>query len=117
MLLKKKLYRDSLTLKNTVSIARYKRYRNKVNAIIRLQMNAAYKQFFCNNNCSDRWVKIKKLTDHKKYNTIPDDIFYGNNTFRKFERINAFNTFSSSIATDLQDTYFPIVYSENRSTH
>ena len=75
MLLKKKLYRDFLTLKNTVSIGRYKRYRNKVNAIIRRQKNAAYKQFFCNNNCSDMWVKIKKLTNHKKYNTnecIPD---------------------------------------------
>ena len=24
-------------------------------------------------------VKIKKLTDHKKYNTIPDNICYGNN--------------------------------------
>ena len=22
------------------------------------------------------WVKIKKLTDHKKYNTIPDNICY-----------------------------------------
>ena len=63
---KKKLYRDSLTLKNTVSINRYKIYRNKVNAIKRRQKNAAYKQFFCNNNCSDMWVKIKKLTDHKK---------------------------------------------------
>ena len=63
------------------------------------------------------WVKIKKLTDHKKYNTIPDDIFYGNNTFSKCERINAFNTFFSSIATNLQDNYLLIVNSENRSTH
>ena len=47
ILLKKKLYRDSLTLKNTVSIYRYKRYRNKVNAIICRQQNATYKQFFC----------------------------------------------------------------------
>ena len=77
----------------------YKRYRNLVNAIIRRQKNAAYKQFFCNNNCSDMWIKIKKLTDHKQYNTIPDDIFYGNNTFSKCERINAFNKFFSSIAT------------------
>ena len=47
MLLKKnKYYRDYLTLKNTVSIDRYKRYRNKVNAIIRRQKNATYKQFF-----------------------------------------------------------------------
>ena len=66
---KKKLYRDYLTLKNTVSINRYKIYRNKINAIIRRQKNAAYKQFFCNNNCSDMWVKIKRLTDHK--NIIP----------------------------------------------
>ena len=43
---KKKLYRDSLTLKNTVSINRYKIYRNKVNAIIRRQKNAAYTIFF-----------------------------------------------------------------------
>ena len=63
------------------------------------------------------WVKIKKLTDHTKYNTIPDDISYGNNTFSKCERINAFNTFFSSIATYLQDKYLPIVNSENRSTH
>ena len=63
------------------------------------------------------WVKIKKLTDHKKYNTIPNDIFYGNNTFSKCERINAFNTFFSSIATDLEDKHLPIVNSENRSTH
>ena len=63
------------------------------------------------------WVKIKKLTDHKKYNNIPDDIFYGNNTFSKLERINVFNTFFSSIATDLQDNYLPIANSENRSTH
>ena len=100
---KKKLYRDSLTLKNTVSIDRYKRYINKVNAIIRRQKNAAYKQFFCNNNCSPMWVKIKKLTDHNNYNTILDDIFYDNNTFSKCKRINAFNTLFSSIATDLQD--------------
>ena len=90
-----------------------KRYRNKVNAIIRRQKNAAYKQFFCNNNCSYMWVKIKKLTDHNKLNTIPYDIFYGNNTFSKCERINAFNTLFSSIATDLQDKYLPIVNSEN----
>ena len=63
------------------------------------------------------WVKIKKLTDHKKYNTIPDDICYGNNTFSKCERINAFNTCFSSIATDIQDKYFAIVNSGNRSTH
>ena len=111
------MYRDSLTLKNTVSVDRYKRYRNKINAIIHRQKKAAYKQFFCNNNCSDMWVKIKKLTDHKEYNTIPDDIFYGNNIFSKCERINAFNKFFSSIATDLQDKYLPIVNSENRSTH
>ena len=30
---------------------------------------AAYRQFLCNNNCSDMWVKIKKLTGHK--NIIP----------------------------------------------
>ena len=47
ILLKKKLYPDSLTLKITVSIDRYKRYRNKVNAIICRQKNATYKQFFC----------------------------------------------------------------------
>ena len=47
------------------------------------------------------WVKIKKLTDLNKYNTIPDDICYGNNIFRKCERINAFNKIFSSIATDL----------------
>ena len=41
---------------------------------------------FGNNNSSDMWVTIKKLTDHKKYNTIPDDIFYGNNIFGKCER-------------------------------
>ena len=52
-------------MKNTVIIDRYKRYRNKVNAIIRIQNNVAYKQLFCNNNCSDMWVKIKKLTNHK----------------------------------------------------
>ena len=119
MLLKKKykLYRDSLTLKNTVSINRYKIYRNKVNAIIRRQKNAAYKQFCCNNNCSDMWVKIKKLTDHKKYNTIPDNIYYGNNIFSNCERKSAFNKFFRSIATDLQDKYLPIVNSENRSSH
>ena len=38
-----KLYRDSFTLKYTVSIDRYKIYRNKVNAIIRIQNNSAYK--------------------------------------------------------------------------
>ena len=80
-------------MKNTVSIYRYKRYINKVNAIIRRQQNAAYKQFFCDNICSDMWVKNKKLTDHTKYNTVLDDIFYGNNTFSKCERINAFNKF------------------------
>ena len=37
--------------------------------------------------------------------------------FNKFERINAFNTFFSSIATDLQYKYLPIVNIENRSTH
>ena len=63
------------------------------------------------------WVKIKKVTDHNKYNIIPDDIIYGNNTFSKYERINAFNKFFRSIATDLQDKYLPIVNSENRSTH
>ena len=88
-------------MKNTVSIDRYKRYRNNVNSIISRQKNAANKQFFCNNNCTDMWVKIKKLTDHNKYNTIPDDICYGNNIFSKCERINAFNTIFSSIATDL----------------
>ena len=91
--IKKKLYQDSLTLKNTVSIYRYKRYINKVNAIIRRKKNAAYKQFCCDNICSDMWVKNKKLTDHTKYNTVLDDIFYGNNTFSKCERINAFNKF------------------------
>ena len=45
------------------------------------------------------WVKIKKLTNHTKYNTIPDDIVYGNTIFSKCERINALNTFFSSIAT------------------
>ena len=63
------------------------------------------------------WVKIKKLTDHKKYNTIPDNICYGNNIFSNFERKSAFNKFFSSIATDLQDKYLPIVNSENRSSH
>ena len=63
------------------------------------------------------WVKIKKVIDHKKYNTFPYDIFYGNNTFSKCERIHSFNTFFSSIVTDLQDKYLPIVNSENRSTH
>ena len=43
-------------------------------------------RFFCNINYSDMWFKIKKLTDHKKYNTIPDDILYGNNIFIKYER-------------------------------
>ena len=38
MLLKKKLYRDYITLKNTVSIDRYKRYRNMVNTIIGKRM-------------------------------------------------------------------------------
>ena len=104
-------------MKNTVSINRYKIYRNKVNAIIRRQKNAAYKQFFCNNNCSDMWVKIKKLTYHKKYNTIPDNICYGNNIFSNCEIKSAFNKFFSSIATDLQDKYLPIVNSENRSSH
>ena len=69
--------------------------------------------FFCNNNCSDMCVKIKKLTYHKKYNTIPDDIFYDNNIFSEYEK-KTFNTFFSSIATDLQDKYLPIVNSENR---
>ena len=55
------------------------------------------------------WVKIKKLTDHKKYNTIPDDNFYDNIIFSKCDRINAFNAFFSSITTDLQDKYLPIV--------
>ena len=32
------------------------------------------------------WFKIKKITDHKKYDTIPDYIFYGNNIFSKYER-------------------------------
>ena len=32
------------------------------------------------------WVKIKKLTDPKKYNTIPDNINYSNNIFSKYER-------------------------------
>ena len=32
----------------------------------------------------------------------------------KCERINEFNTFFISIATDLQDKYLPIVNSENR---
>ena len=91
MLLKKIISRFSY-FKNSVNIDRYKRYRNKVNAIIRRQKNSAYKQFFCNNNCSDR-VNINTLTDLTKYNTIPDDIFYGNNIFNKFERINTFNTF------------------------
>ena len=45
MLLKKILYRDSLTLKNTVSIDRYNRHRNKVSAIIRRQTNRAYNHF------------------------------------------------------------------------
>ena len=40
---------------------------------------------FRNNNCSDMWVKIKKLTDHTKCNTIHDDIFYNNNTFSRYE--------------------------------
>ena len=62
------------------------------------------------------WVKIKKLTDHKKYNTIPVNIFYGN-MFSKSERKNSFNKFVSSIATDLQDKYLPIVNSENRSSY
>ena len=61
-------------------------------------------------------VKIKKLTDHKKYNTIPDDIFYDNNIFSKYEK-KTFNTFFSSIATDLQDKYLPIINSENRKSH
>ena len=43
----KKIHRDSITLNNTVSIARYKRYRNNVNNILRKQKNAAHKQFFC----------------------------------------------------------------------
>ena len=51
MILKKKIISIFSNFKNTVSIDRYKRYRNKVNAIIRRQKNAAYKQFFCNNNC------------------------------------------------------------------
>ena len=97
-------------------VDRYKIYRNKVTAIIRRQNNAAYKQN-CNNNYSYIWVKIKKLTDHKKYNTIPDNIFYGNNIFSKCERKHAFNPFFSSIATDLQDKYLKIVNSENRSSH
>ena len=47
MLLKKtKLYRDSLTLKNTVCIDRYKRYRNKVNAIIRRKRMQLTSSFF-----------------------------------------------------------------------
>ena len=28
------------------------------------------------NNCSEMWVKIKKLSDHTKYNTISDNISY-----------------------------------------
>ena len=62
-------------------------------------------------------LKFKKLTDHKKYNTIPDNICYGNNIFSNCERKSAFNKFFSSIATDLQDKYLPIVNSENRSSH
>ena len=46
IVLKTKLYRDSLILKNTVSIDRYKGHRNNVNVIIRRQKNAGYKQFF-----------------------------------------------------------------------
>ena len=57
------------------------------------------------------WVKIKKLTDHKKYNTIPDNIFYGNNIFSKCERKNAITKFFSSISPDLLDKYLPIVNS------
>ena len=91
--------------------------RNMVNAILRKQKNTVYKQFFCNNNCTDMVVKIKKLYDHKKYNTIPDDIFYINNIFNKCERINAFNTYFSSISNDLQEYYLPMVNNENRSTH
>ena len=63
---KNKVYQDYLTLKNTVYIEIYKRYIIKVNPIIFRQKNAAYKQFFCNNNYSDMWFKIKKVTD---YNT------------------------------------------------
>ena len=38
-------------------------------------------------------VKIKKLTDHNKCNTLPDNILYGNNIISKCERKNAFNSF------------------------
>ena len=44
---------------NTVSIDRYKRYRNKVNDIIRRQKNAAYKYFFVTITSEN----IKKFTD------------------------------------------------------
>ena len=62
------------------------------------------------------WVKIKKLTDHKKYNTILDNIFYGNNIFSKCERKNTFNKLFGSIATDQREKYLLIVNSENRSS-
>ena len=58
-----------------------------------------------------------KLTDHKKYNTIPYNIFYSNNIFSKCERKNAFKKCVSSISISLHDKYFPIVNNENRSSH
>ena len=76
-----------------------------------------YKLFFCINNCSDIWVKIKKLTNHKKYNTIPDNIFYDNNIFSKCEIKMSFSTCFSLIATNLQVEYFPKVNSENILSH
>ena len=65
-------------------------------------------KFCCNNNCSDMLVNIKKLTDHNKFNIIPDNICYGNNIFSKDEIINTFNKLFSSIATHLQYKYLPI---------
>ena len=54
------------------------------------------------------WVKINKLTDHKQYNTIPDDIFYGNN--KDFPK-EIYNTYAKSCNSNFYTKYPSATYS------
>ena len=91
-----KQYKDSIRINSRHNIAKYKKYRNKFNIMIRRQQNHFMHTFLYHNKT---WKKILSLINKNNNDTIPDNLYIQDYLIDKSYREQAFNDFCASIGS------------------
>ena len=97
---KEKLYKDSIRINSQHNIEKYKKYRNKLNIMIRRQKNHVMHTFLYQSH-NETWKKIKTLINKNSKDTIPDNLYIQDSLIDKSDRAQAFNDLFASIGSDI----------------